>query len=170
MSRPVDALDGLADPNLIHYLLHCNRNEGDVLQHIGHLLKSGALSKAAAESISVSELSHLFCYVDNGNDTAKRNARLLRTANIVIDLDLLMARNSFATGSSLDTVSNEIAQQGSNVLAFRLAGGRMESEVSGAEIEALFIETSVQLSVLPKSSEADDVRDGNEALKEVVKI
>ena len=146
LAKPVDALDGLAFH--LFQLVHCNRSEKkDALRLIGEILKSGALKKAASDSISVADLGNLFLYVDGSANIAKRNAHLLSTAKIVVDLDLVQqfADDCFNSVVVLDAISIEIIQ--TNPYPFQLAGGRTERKISGQDIEALFVETSIQLTV-----------------------
>ena len=153
LARPVDILDGIS----LHLfnLLHCDRTEGEVLHHIRELLKSAAMTKAAAEGISISGLAHLFSYVAESESIARQNAQLLGTADIVVDLDLLVriARNNLAIRPCLDSISIELSQ--TNTSAFRLTGCRAEKRVCGVETEALFVETLIQLTVLSNSETKD---------------
>jgi hypothetical protein len=107
----------------------------------------GVINTAKAANVSLPSLGSLFAYADGGDDVAKRNASLLKSARIVINLRQLLkfSRNPFSQRRASDAV--EVSIGGDGGPQFRLAGGQTCTRVVGeSDVESLFVELRIQLS------------------------
>ena len=168
MTKAVNILDDL-QPSV--FVIATSRRHDTVVSSLCTLLNSGVISQAVAGSISLAQLRELFKYADGGDNIAKRNAELLRSARIVIDVQRLRryADDPFSLKKASDTVRVETGQQ--NGPQFRLAGGHTCFKVLGeSDIESLFVEVQIQLSAIhaqklqsqlstPESTETTEIAD-----------
>jgi len=124
------------------------------------LLNSGAIKRAIAASISIPNLGSLFAYAEGGDDVAKRNASLLRSARIIINLRHLLrcSRDPFSQRAASDAVEVSIGDGTAGGPQFRLAGGQTCTRVLGeAEVESLFVELRIQLSTMASNTQDEEV-------------
>lgn len=115
----------------------------------------GVINTAKAANVSLPSLGNLFAYADGGDDVAKRNASLLKSARIVINLRQLLkfARNPFSQRRASDAVEVSIGH-GEGGPQFRLAGGQTCTRVVGeSDVESLFVELRIQLSSVQAQDE-----------------
>ncbi len=142
LTRTVDILDEIQP-----YLFKMVTADADgVVQSVRDLLKSGVLNRADREKISVSQLGGLFFLVDDGSELAERNAKLVQSASIVIDVEKLVdhASDAFSLNSPSDFVRLETADKSGETTKFRLAGGRTDWKVAGySGIESFFMEMRI---------------------------
>jgi hypothetical protein len=146
MTKAVNILDDL-QPSV--FVIATSKRHETVVSSLCALLNSGVINQAAAGNISLSQLCGLFSFADGGDDIAKRNAELLRSARIVIDVQRLRryAEDTFSQKTASDTVRVATGQQ--NGPKFRLAGGHTCFKVIGvSDIESLFVEVQIQLSAI----------------------
>jgi len=137
------------------FVIATSKRHDTILSSICELLNSGVIDRAVSSNISLSHLGSLFSFADGGDDIAKRNAEILKSSKIVIDVQKLRqyARNPFSQKSAIDTVRLESGEQNHNAPIFRLAGGQTCSKVVGDEITGLFIEIRIQLSSIGSQNE-----------------
>lgn len=132
-----------------------------IVQELCSLLNSGVINRAIAANISISNLGNLFAYADGGDDVAKRNASLLRSARIMINLGLLLkfSRDPFSQRAASDAVEVSIADHSTaGGPQFRLAGGQTCTRVVGeSDVESLFVELRIQLSTIASNTQDEEV-------------
>ncbi len=129
-----------------------------VINAIRDLLNSGVIKRAMAANISLSQLGVFFSYVDGGDDIAKRNAELLRSAKIEINVKELLeyARNPFSQKTASDTVRVQGSRESEDSPKFRMAGGQTCSTMVGhSDIESLFVEVRIQLSTVGSQKQGE---------------
>ncbi len=169
MTKAVNILDEL-QPSLFVITITHKRSE-TVMPCICNLLNMGVLRRAVDDpQISLSKLSALFSFADGGDDTAKRNAELLRSATIVLDLQRLQryANDPLTQKTAIDTVRVETKAHD-----FRLAGGHRCAKLVGeSDIESLFVEIQIQLSASeaqkPQGKDSEDSASGNSEIVDLV--
>ena len=141
MTKAVNILDEL-QPSL--FLMTNSKRHETVMSSICNLLNAGVLNRAVAANISLSQLCTLFSFAEGGDDAAKRNSELLRSARIVLDVQRLRryADDPLTQKTAIDTV--RVETKGHD---FRLAGGHTCAKLVGqSDIESLFVEIQIQLS------------------------
>jgi len=149
------------------FVIATSKRHDTVLSSICNLLNSGVINRAASSNISLSNLGGLFSFAAGGDDIAKRNAKILKTSKIVINIKKLRkyARDPFSQKSAIDTVHLESGEQ------FRLAGGQTCSRVVGEDITGLFIETRIQLSAIGSQKEqGEDAKPENDEVAELTQL
>ena len=159
------------------FVMTTSRQHETVIKSVCSLLNSGVLHRSVSASISLSRLGGLFSFADGGDDIARRNAELLRSAKIVVDVQRLLkyASNPFSQKSATETVRLESGEQ-RDAPRFRLAGGQTCSKIVGeSDIESLFVEIQIQLSSIQTQeqqgnssrAEHDDIADLIQLVDEV---
>jgi hypothetical protein len=169
MTKAVNILDEL-QPSLFVITITNKRYE-TVIPCICNLLNMGVLKRAVDDpQISLSKLSALFSFADGGDDTARRNAELLRSATIVLDLQRLhrYANDPLTQKTAIDTVRVETKAH-----YFRLAGGHRCAKLVGeSDIESLFVEIQIQLSAAeaqkPKGKDSEESASENSEIVDLV--
>jgi len=169
MTKAVNILDDL-QPSV--FVIATSKRHETVVTSLCALLNSGVINQAAAGNISLSQLCGLFSFADGGDDIAKRNAELLRSARIVIDVQRLRryAEDTFSQKKASDTVRVETGQQ--NGPKFRLAGGHTCFKVIGvSDIESLFVEVRIQLSaILAQKQQSQDSNSEPTEIADLIRV
>jgi hypothetical protein len=176
LSRPVSALDCLAP----YILKIANARDAQAVPCIAELLRSGVLRKAknlldatddaagdagvygaASSSSCLTQLVHLFRLTESAKNIANRNFDVLKASKLVINVKDLRAvscgADPFAQIHPADIVSIEC----SPTEPFQLAGGRTSTMLVREDIDALFVETLVQLSVAQEGDKVEQSSAGS---------
>ena len=136
-----------------------------VLVYVCNLLNSGVMKRAEAASVSLSRLGGLFSYASGGDESAKRNAKLLRSAKFAIDIRKLrkIALDPFSDKTAFDTVEIRLDSGYDNsVSQFRLAGGHTEGRIKGEfDVESLFAEIRIQFCAMTAQSQTRQAQAAN---------